>query len=257
MSITNFVNENAALSWDGEQRARLALEIVEKTIDQSNVNDEQKKLLLSFAGLLSQAIEDNDTSFVDGAKDTIDEIIGSAQSEEIDLLSIDTESSHAFPPILKSDEEVAKMATSVHSYLFMYKGEKDMTLSTLIYKFMREKGIDNPADVWKPVGLGRKNWHNLLTRYENEEGKRAKKLTLLQVAIGLRLNIEETKQLLENQFHRLTKSQTDLIFTYYIVNRAISVENEKDHAMMAKKEADAIRDVLDEYNLETLSANYE
>lgn len=76
---------------------------------------------------------------------------------------------------------------------------KKPTLSEIIYKFMRKKGIDDPVDVWKPIGLGRKNWHNLITRYENEEGKRPKKETLLWLAIGLRLDAEETKELLESQ----------------------------------------------------------
>ena len=144
-------------------------------------------------------------------------------SDELDISSLDAVSTHAFDPILKDDEDIAKMATSVHAYLFMYKGEKDVKLSELIYKFMRENGIDDPVDVWKPIGLGRKNWHNLITRYEKEEGKKAKKLTLLYVAIALRLNIDQTRELLENQFHRLTKSKQDLIFTYHIVNREIEI----------------------------------
>lgn len=257
MNITAFLNENDSdLSALGEMKSRYALEIVERTLTQSNINDEQRELLNSFKTLLEQAIEDGDTSFYEGARETIDGIIGD-QDDELDISSLDAVSTHAFDPILKDDEDIAKMATSVHAYLFMYKGERDVKLSELIYKFMRENGIDDPVDVWKPIGLGRKNWHNLITRYEKEEGKKAKKLTLLYVAIALRLNIDQTRELLENQFHRLTKSKQDLIFTYHIVNREIDVKDEKDHAMMAKKEIDQIREELAEYGLEVLTVNYE
>ena len=258
MEIKDFLNENEtdmfAIALEKEMRA---VEVINTVVAQSNVSDEQKALLNSFKVLLEQAIEEKDLTFYEGAKDTIEEIIGKENDEEFDISNLDEVSAHAFAPILKDDEDVAKAATSVHAYLFMYKGEKDVKLSALIYKFMRDNGLDDPVDVWKPIGLGLKNWHNLITRYEDEDGKRAKKLTLLYVAIALRLNIEQTRELLENQFHRLTKSKQDLIFTYHIVNREIPVSKEGDHAMMAKKEIDQIREELDDYGLEVLSVNYE
>ena len=155
MEIKDFLNENEtdmfAIALEKEMRA---VEVINTVVAQSNVSDEQKALLNSFKVLLEQAIEEKDLTFYEGAKDTIEEIIGKENDEEFDISNLDEVSAHAFNPILKDDEDVAKAATSVHAYLFMYKGEKDVKLSALIYKFMRDNGIDDPVDVWKPIGLG-------------------------------------------------------------------------------------------------------
>lgn len=143
--------------------------------------------------------------------------------------------------IILKEEDVVNLISGVDDFVLRYHSDKYVTLQELIYRYMREKEIDKPSDVWKPVGLGRRTFHKLLTQY-NDRFSQAPRLALLQLSVGLRLNIDETNELLEHQFYRLTRSKSDLLFVFFAMRR--KKQREKDFTLASKREIDTIRQKL-------------
>ena len=168
-----------------------------------------------------------DSAFLSAIKPTLIELL----SERADGIEV----------IIK-DEQITELIGGVDAFVLHYYSDDFVTLQELIYKFMREKGIDKPSDVWKPVGLGRRAFHKLTTNYNTREAQ-APKLSLLQLSVGLRLTLEETSELLENQCHSLTRAKSDLIFVYFALRRR-SPRDERDFTLSSKREADLIRERL-------------
>ena len=208
----------------GLAEARLALKKLKFILETENLTDAQRTSIKKFANVLSDNVNalNKNQKFFDDAAQVITSIIAENKSS------------------------VTAIASNLDSFLYVRNGERPVTLSQKIWEFMVKKGIEDCSDVWKPIGLGRRNWHHLITRYE-KKGKYAPKLVLLQVAIGLRLDFDETNELLENQGYRLTKSKRDLIFVYYIANRT-PFEKEENHYDAAMEEATKVRQTLADYD---------
>lgn len=115
-------------------------------------------------------------------------------------------------------------------------------LSMVIYDLMYKKNIENPSDIWQPIGMGRRSWHALVTKYESETAQ-PPKLSLLWVAIGLQLDLEQTRELLLSQEYALTDDKADKIFIAVIESRIAATTREESIAN-AKSEAEAIRALL-------------
>ena len=242
----------------GEELARLAYSRLAGMLLHSQALPKKDKLALeAFFNLLGQSLNalDKDNGFFEECAPLFRMIISGEAPSAIDLSKIEAVSEHSASPILKEEAEIALCALNTRAFLMDFGKERHKTLNALICDFMIKKGIDNPADVWRPIGLGRKRWSNLLNRY-NEPSDQAPKLTLLQVAIGLRLDFDETNELLMHQCYRLTKDETDLVFIYHIMNR-IPFDREKDHPACAKREACSIRAMLIDLGLKTIPEIYD
>lgn len=237
----------------GLAEARLALEKLNFILETEDLTDAQRASIERFADVLSDNVNalNKNQKFFDDAAQVIASIIAEDEPRAINFSAINPESEHAYKPILKDESNVATIARNLDSFLYVHSGERPVTLSQKIWEFMDKKGIEDCSAVWKPIGLGRRSWHNLITRYEKEE-KYAPKLVLLQVAIGLRLDFDETNELLENQCYRLTKSKRDLIFVYYIANRK-PFEKESNHYDAALEEATKVRQKLAAYGFTPFS----
>ena len=238
---------------EGEALARLALSRLEGLLIDAPEAD--KPSLERFYTLLAQSLEafDKNSDFFAKCAPILKELTKESAPGALDLSALLSESEHS-APILKSDAEIAIVARSASVFVAHFGKERHKTLCDMLWHFINKKGIDS-VDVWKSVGLGRKRWSNLLNRY-NEPSSQAPKLTLLQVAIGLRLDFDETNELLMHQCYRLTKDESDLVFIYYIMNRA-PFDKEANHAQCAKREADAVRKLLEDLGLKTIPAIYE
>lgn len=149
--------------------------------------------------------------------------------------------------VIIKDEDILDLISGVDDFVLRYYSDKFVTLQELIYRFMREKKIDKPSDVWKPVGLGRRTFHKLLNQY-NERYSQAPRIALLQLSVGLRLNFDEMNELLEHQFYRLTRSKTDLVFAFFAMRR--NKDTEKDFTLVSKREMDTIREKLRKEGIE-------
>lgn len=144
--------------------------------------------------------------------------------------------------VIIKDESLVTLTNDVDEFVLKYRSDKFVTLKELIFRFMREKELDKPSDIWKSVGLGRRAFHKLLNLY-NERESQAPRLALLQLSVGLRLSLDETSELLGHQFYRLTRSESDLLFVYFAMRR--NRKKEKDTFACARREIITIREKLE------------
>lgn len=257
-SFKNQYTSKKAPMVKGEELARLAYSKLAGMLLRSSFASKEDKLSLeAFFNLLGQSLNaiDKDSGFFEECAPLFRMILNGNAPSALDLSKIKVASEHSASPILKEEAEIAICALNARTFLMHFGKERHKTLNSLICDFMIKKGIDNPADVWRPIGLGRKRWSNLLNRY-NKPNDQAPKLTLLQVAIGLRLDFDETSELLLHQCYRLTKDETDLVFIYHIMNR-LPFDREKDHVASAKREACSIRTMLLDLGLKSIPEIYD
>ncbi len=242
----------------GEDLARMAYAKLSKMILMSDSLPEEDahalKVFYTLIGDNLNAFQKDEAFFVQNAA-LFKKIAFGQAPDAVDLSKIATTSEHGASPILKEEAEMAVCARNSKMFLMHFGSEKHKTLNALLLELQIKKGFENASSIWKPIGLGRKRWSNLINRY-NGPSDQAPKLTLLQVAIGLRLTFEETNELLAHQCYRLTKDKTDLVFIYYIMNR-LPFEREKNHEEAAQDEACAIRQTLSELGLKTIPEIYD
>ncbi len=218
----------------GVKEAKEALSLMRSMHDRCEPSP-VKERLLALINMLDNSLNAflPDEKFFSEMEPVLVNFLANAKAEDIEI-------------ILK-DEDVINLIGGVDDFVLKYYSEKFVTLQELIYRFMREKGIDKPSDVWKPVGLGRRTFHKLLNQY-NERYSQAPRIALLQLSVGLRLNFDETSELLEHQFYRLTRSKTDLVFAFFAMRR--KPDKEKDFVLVSKREMDAIREKLRKEGIE-------
>lgn len=105
----------------------------------------------------------------------------------------------------------------------------------MLFDFIREKGVRN-ADLYHRSDITKAHF----SKIKNDEDYHPSKETVLALALGLKLTLDETKLLLERAGYTLTNSsQTDLIVEFFI----------KQHLY----DVDAVNEVLYEIGLPTIT----
>lgn len=88
------------------------------------------------------------------------------------------------------------------------------TFSEYLMYIIKEKGLVN-SDVYKKAIVDKK----VFSKIENNINYHPQKSTVLQLCIGLELNLDETEDLLARAGYALSPSdKTDIIFSYFIEN---------------------------------------
>ena len=168
-----------------------------------------------------------DAEFFDALEPIVDKFLADARNDGIE--------------VIVKDEDIRSLTNDIDAFVLKFHNDRFITLKELIFRFMREKEIDKPSDIWKPVGLGRRNFHKLLNNYNLRESQ-APRLLLLQLSVGLRLTLNETMELMEHQFYRLTRSKSDLLFVFYAMRR--NEKREKEFTVASRREANTLREKL-------------
>lgn len=112
--------------------------------------------------------------------------------------------------------------------------EPDESFSECLVRMIDEKKLNDP-DVYKRANIDRKHFNHII----NDRFYRPKKETAVALAIGMKLNLKETKQLLERAGFALSDSFVfDQIIHYCIVRRIYNIFD--------------INEILFEYDQKTL-----
>lgn len=89
------------------------------------------------------------------------------------------------------------------------------SFSTLLFKMIRKKQMTN-AEVYKNANLDRRLFSKIISNSDYTPRKN----TVLALAISLRLNLEETQELLRSAGYAIShSSKADLIIEYYILHQ--------------------------------------
>ena len=89
------------------------------------------------------------------------------------------------------------------------------SFSTLLFKMIRRKQMTN-AEVYKNANIDRR----LFSKIISNDDYTPRKNTVLALAISLRLNLEETQELLRSAGYAIShSSKADLIIEYYIMHQ--------------------------------------
>jgi transcriptional regulator with XRE-family HTH domain len=92
--------------------------------------------------------------------------------------------------------------------------QPDESFSARLRRFVTAKDMDD-VDVYKRANLSRQHWSKIISNKDYQPGKR----TAVALAIALRLNIDETRDLLLSAGFALSRSYVfDLIIEYFITN---------------------------------------
>jgi len=103
-----------------------------------------------------------------------------------------------------------------------------------IFQMIKEKNLDE-VEIYKKGNISRQ----LFSRIRSEEDYHPTKNTVLSLAIGMELNIDETSELLEKAGYAFSSaSKKDLIIQYFMYHKNYNIF--------------AINEVLEKYGLETL-----
>lgn len=103
-----------------------------------------------------------------------------------------------------------------------------------LFQMIKEKNLDE-VEIYKKGNISRQ----LFSRIRSEKDYHPAKNTVLSLAIGMELNIDETSELLEKaSFAFSSASKADLIIQYFMYHKNYNIF--------------AINEVLEKYGLETL-----
>lgn len=94
------------------------------------------------------------------------------------------------------------------------KLEKNETFSDMLFRLIREKNL-NECEVYKRAGITAQHFSKIRSR----SGYQPTKSTVLALALALRLDLSETKDLMRTAGLAFTHaSTTDMVVEYYIIN---------------------------------------
>ncbi|UOE94828.1 hypothetical protein [Alkalihalobacillus sp. LMS39] len=123
----------------------------------------------------------------------------------------------SFAP-LESEFIVSEMLNTTDLKSFI-KTKRKPTLKNVLFTYIDKKGKTD-AEIYKKAGLDRRHF----SKIKNEPRYRPKKNTILNLAIALELQIDETEDLLNSAGYSLSQSETfDLIVQYFIENKMYDI----------------------------------
>ncbi|MBQ6477855.1 MAG: macro domain-containing protein [Erysipelotrichaceae bacterium] len=121
--------------------------------------------------------------------------------------------------LYEEDAVVPKYTTSVEYVYEEEKFEPDESFSECLIRMIDERGLPDP-EVYKKANIDRKHFNHI----KNTKNYRPKKETAVALAIGMRLNMEDTNILLERAGYVLSKAiKFDLIIRYCIEHRIYNI----------------------------------
>ncbi len=93
--------------------------------------------------------------------------------------------------------------------------QKNETFSDMLFRLIREKNL-NECEVYKRAGITAQHF----SKIRSNSGYQPTKSTVLALAIAMRLDLPETKDLLRTAGLAFTHASTaDMVIEYYIINR--------------------------------------
>jgi len=114
------------------------------------------------------------------------------------------ERNQAFHPGMSLEEVMGQGVTSFREYL---------------EELLKETG-EKDSEVYKRASMSRQLFNKIL----NKKGYVPSKNTILQLAVGLKLDVKKTRTLLEKAGYALSRSsRTDMVVRYYIENRTYNI----------------------------------
>ena len=114
------------------------------------------------------------------------------------------ERNQAFHPGMSLEEVMGQGVTGFREYL---------------EELLKETG-EKDSEVYKRASMSRQLFNKIL----NKKGYVPSKNTILQLAVGLKLDVKKTRTLLEKAGYALSRSsRTDMVVRYYIENRTYNI----------------------------------
>lgn len=93
--------------------------------------------------------------------------------------------------------------------------QKNETFSDMLFRLIKEKNL-NECEVYKRAGITAQHF----SKIRSNSGYQPTKSTVLALAIAMRLDLPETKDLLRTAGLAFTHASTrDMVIEYYIINR--------------------------------------
>lgn len=113
----------------------------------------------------------------------------------------------------------APLALSKINFNEMYENEKGETFSNMLMRLIEESGEKNSA-IYNRANIDRRHF----SKIANNENYRTTRETALAFAIALRLNFEQTQELLSTAGYTLTNTNLgDVIVTFFIKRQIYDV----------------------------------
>ena len=131
------------------------------------------------------------------------------------------ESSKTF--INKEIKELKKEKKALEESLKKYleEGSKNPKFCDFILKKKNDLNIVNPADIYKPVLMTRKTYHNVITIYDYKPSFE----TCVQFIFSLKLNIEESTEMLRLAGLAFSESEYHRIVKFYVENKEYNFDD--------------------------------
>ena len=102
------------------------------------------------------------------------------------------------------------------NFLEMYEEEKGETFSNMLMRLIEESGEKKSA-IYNRANIDRRHF----SKIANNENYRTTRETALAFAIALRLNLEQTKELLSTAGYTLTNTNLGDVIVTFFINRQI------------------------------------
>ena len=110
----------------------------------------------------------------------------------------------------------APLALNRINFREMYEEEKGETFSNMLMRLIEESGEKNSA-IYSRANIDRRHF----SKIANNENYRTTRETALAFAIALRLNLEQTQELLSTAGYTLTNTNLGDVIVTFFINRQI------------------------------------
>lgn len=109
-----------------------------------------------------------------------------------------------------------RLALGSINFQAMYEKEKGETFSNMLLRLIAESGEKN-SEIYNRANIDRRHF----SKIANNENYRTTRETALAFAIALRLNLEQTKELLSTAGYTLTNTNLGDVIVTFFINRQV------------------------------------
>jgi hypothetical protein len=118
-----------------------------------------------------------------------------------------------------SEIDTQELRDDEMSVVFDLPIKKESTFSVALRKHIRDSGCQ-PSEIYTKAWLNRKLW----SKIQNDKNYSPSKPTVIKFALALKLDLEETEELLNKAGFSLSRSiESDLIIEYFIQNKSYNM----------------------------------